>query len=55
MAIFNQDFRTPGSETIASFNPQQDVIDFTSVNAGGVLKISNGVQLTLQELSMMAR
>ena len=34
MTIFNQDFRTPGSETIASFNPQQDVIDFTSVNAG---------------------
>ena len=34
MAIFVQNFRTPGSETIANFNPQQDVIDFTSVNAG---------------------
>ena len=34
MTIFNQDFRTPGSETIENFNPQQDVIDFTSVNAG---------------------
>ena len=34
MAIFAQNFLTPGSDTIASFNPQQDVIDFTSVNAG---------------------
>ena len=34
MTIFNQDFRTPGSDAIENFNPQQDVIDFTSVNAG---------------------
>ena len=34
MAIFTQSFVTLGSDTIASFNPQQDVIDFTSVNAG---------------------
>ncbi|PPR35744.1 MAG: Leukotoxin, partial [Alphaproteobacteria bacterium MarineAlpha9_Bin6] len=34
MTIFNQDFRTPGSEVITNFDPGQDVIDFTSVNAG---------------------
>ena len=34
MAVFTQNFLTPGSGTIANFNPQQDVIDFTSVNAG---------------------
>ena len=34
MTVFAQNFLTPGSDTIASFNPQQDVIDFTSVNAG---------------------
>ena len=34
MTIFNQDFSTPGSGAIENFNPQQDVIDFTSVNAG---------------------
>ena len=34
MTIFNQDFRTPGSEAITNFDPGQDVIDFTSVNAG---------------------
>ena len=34
MTIFAQNLLTPGSETIANFNPQQDVIDFTSVNAG---------------------
>ena len=34
MAIFAQNFLTPGSDTIARFNPQQDIIDFTSVNAG---------------------
>ena len=34
MTIFNQNFRTPGSEIITNFDPGQDVIDFTSVNAG---------------------
>ena len=34
MAIFTQNFRTPGSDTITGFNPDEDVIDFTSVNAG---------------------
>ena len=34
MAIFTQNFRTPGSEIITNFVPGQDVIDFTSVNAG---------------------
>ena len=34
MTIFNQDFRTPGSEVITNFDPGQDVIDFSSVNAG---------------------
>ena len=34
MTIFNQDFRTPGSEIITNFDPGQDVIDFSSLNAG---------------------
>ena len=34
MTIFNQNFRTPGSEIITNFDPGQDVIDFTSLNAG---------------------
>ena len=34
MTIFNQDFRTSGSEIITDFDPGQDVIDFSSVNAG---------------------
>ena len=34
MTIFNQDFRTPDSEIITNFDPGQDVIDFTSLNAG---------------------
>ena len=34
MTIFNQNFRTPGSEIITNFDPGQDVIDFSSLNAG---------------------
>ena len=34
MAIFTQDFRSASVDTIATFDPSQDVIDFSSVNAG---------------------
>ena len=34
MAIFTQEFRSASVDTIATFDPSQDVIDFTSLNAG---------------------
>lgn len=34
MATFTRDFREAGADTITDFNPNEDVLDFTSINEG---------------------
>ncbi len=34
MAIFTRDFREVGADSITDFNPNEDVLDFTSINEG---------------------